>query len=726
MPRFKLKSLALSVTMALVYIPAVQAQEQSQKTGVDSPDASRLQQETQQLDAVIIKSRRLNAAEAAKNKVAEIPGGASVISSEEISRGRTATLEDVLAYQPGVLAQSVGGNDSLKISIRGSGVISGVGVFREGVQFYYDGLYLTGAGGTPYELLGAQGTNYTEVLRGANAFELGSLSVGGAINFVTHNGRTAPGFRTRLEGGSFDYRRLQASYGGVAADDKFDYYVHADSYYNDGYRDNSVSRNHGGVVNLGYQINPQLKTQFIVRHRREFHEDPGALTWAQLKDDPKQANANNKANRSSGYRAGTTWAGFKTTYTFDDAAELDFGVAYHDYPHVNGRDNPGYWDPVGQRSVSGGGYGDWDWHDLNIGVKYSRTDQLFGHESRSTVSFNSTRHILATNKQTNADGHVNKYVSYGGSYDKTLSFGNETELFDQFWLSAGLSAISIKRATNHRYSEQIPTSNLPIEDTYDYFGWAPRLGVRYNFTPAFEVFGNVSRSVAPVLSWRYASSGVVLPLEVQSGNTLEIGARVKNDIFDGSLTLYQIWIHDEILSEAVYFPGDTTPTTVSFNADSPTVHRGIEAALSARLWENTNGGERVVLRQAYTFNDFYYRNNPTFGSNHLPGLPKHVYQAEVQYQHPSGFYGGVNVRAVTRTIIDYANTRNAPGYSIYGASFGYEAPDKTWKAFVDFRNLGDRKYVTAVSPQRNAAGADVAALFPGDGISTFAGVEFRF
>ena len=52
----------------------------------------------------------------------------------------------------------------------------------------FDGLPLTGAGGTPYELFEPLGLEYTEVLRGGNAFDYGSVALGGAINYVTKSG----------------------------------------------------------------------------------------------------------------------------------------------------------------------------------------------------------------------------------------------------------------------------------------------------------------------------------------------------------------------------------------------------------------------------------------------------------------------------------------------------------------------------------------------------------
>ncbi|WP_428851049.1 TonB-dependent receptor plug domain-containing protein [Pseudomonas alabamensis] len=75
----------------------------------------------QTLGTVTVQAARQSEAQKASSQLADIPGGTSVVDSEEVAKGRTATLQDTLGYQPGVFVQSTGGNDAAKISIRGSG-----------------------------------------------------------------------------------------------------------------------------------------------------------------------------------------------------------------------------------------------------------------------------------------------------------------------------------------------------------------------------------------------------------------------------------------------------------------------------------------------------------------------------------------------------------------------------------------------------------------------------
>lgn len=693
----------VGLSSALLLSGAAQADEQT-TTGSTEP----------QLQTVTVKGQQATPAETAKTKLDQVPGGTSIVDSEQVSKGRTATLQDTLAYQPGVFVQSTGGNDAAKISIRGSGANTSPGYFREGIKFLFNGLPITGPGGTPYEFLNGSGVNYTEILRGANAFQYGALSLGGAINFVNQTGYTAPGLRLRAEAGSYGYNKQSASFGGVEGN--FDYYINADNYRSDGFRDYSLSKSQGVVANFGYTFSPKLETQLMLRYRDEYHNDPSATTLDQVKHQSDRASATAASSGAGSRRPGSVWAGSKTTYTFDDDATLSVGLAYYEYAHNNSPNSP-----------SNPSF--WTWHDLSAVINYDRTDQWFGHESRSSIAFTSTEHLKGEVDSAFANKQTRKRVDYGSSFDHVFSLGNDLELVDDLWLTTGVSAINVRRHANVKESLVANTTAFPTDVTYDNWSLAPRIGVRYQFNPDLQVFANVSRSVDPPASWEYSGSGptapYVRPLVEQKANTVEVGIKGSAGIFDGSLALYRSWVKDELLNVQLI---GATPTaaavTGAFNA-TPTIHQGVEAGLNTRLWDN-DSGEQVSLRQVYTYNDFYYRHDPTFGDNQLPGIPKHVYQGEVQYEHPSGFYTGVNVQSASRTAVDYANSFYAPSYTIFGANVGYETPNKDWKVSLDLKNLANKKYVTAVQPLYDAKGQDTASLYPGDGIGAYVAVEMRY
>lgn len=668
----------------------------------------------QTLGTVTVQAAKQSEVQQAASALAEVPGGTSVVDSEEVAKGRTATLQDTLGYQPGVFVQSTGGNDAAKISIRGSGANTSPGYFREGIKFLFDGLPLTGPGGTPYEFLNASGVNYTEILRGANAFQYGALTLGGAVNFVNHSGYSAPGLRVRAEAGSYHYQKQSISYGGVEGG--LDYYLQADNYRNEGYRDYSLSKSSGIVANAGYRFSPKLETRLLLRYRDETHNDPSATTLNAALHHPRRASATAESSGAGARRPGSIWVGSKTTYTFDDDARLTFGLSYHDYRHTNS-----------PRSPSNPSY--WDWHDLGLLLGYDRVDYLFGHESRSNIAVTSIQHLRGGVNSANDNKVSLKQVNYKDSFDRVIALGNDINLVDNLWLTSGVSFINVRRNINIDHAVNPNTTTFPQHVDYDNWSTAPRIGLRYEFSPNLQVFTNFSRSIDPPASWEYSGSGPTLPyirpLVEQKANTFEVGIKGSHGIFDGSLALYRSWIHDELLNvQIIPATSSSAAVTGAFNA-SPTIHQGVEAGLNTRLWENPQG-DLVRWRQVYTYNDFYYRHDDTFGDNQLPGVPKHIYQGELQYQDHSGWYTGINVQSASRTAVDYANTLYAPSYTIWGANLGYEAPKGNWKVSLDLKNLANKAYVTAVTPVYNARGQDTASFWPGDGIGAYVGVEFRY
>ncbi len=305
-------------------------------------------------------------------------------------------------------------------------------------------------------------------------------------------GYTAPGLRLRAEAGSYGYQKQSVSIGGVEGN--FDYYLNADNYRNDGYRDYSLSKSQGTTA---------------------------------------------ATSGAGSRRPGSVWVGSKTTYTFDDDSKLTFGASYYEYAHNNSPNspaNPSYW----------------DWHDLSFVLGYDRTDKLFGHESRTNLAFTSTEHLKGEVNSTFANKQTRKFVDYGSSFDHVFSFGNDLELVDNLWLTSGLSAINVRRHADVKQALQANTTTYPTDVTYDNWSLAPRIGVRYEFTPQLQVFANVSRSIDPPASWEYSGSGpttpYVRPLVEQKANTVEIGVKGASGIFDGSLALYRSWVRDELLN----------------------------------------------------------------------------------------------------------------------------------------------------------------------------------
>jgi iron complex outermembrane receptor protein len=661
------------------------------------------------------------AIEDAKARLARVPGGTNVVDMRRPLQGRVASNQDVLAYQPGIYAQSAG-NEGVKISIRGSGINRAPGAHASGLYTLLDGLPLTGPGGTPYELLEPLWLDHVEVLRGANGFDRGALALGGAIDYVSHTGYDAPKLQVRYATGSHGYQQRQVSSGQVLG--AFDYYLAMTDANADGYQDHTASESQGVIANFGYRFNPNLETRFYLRHRQTDNDLAGRVTKHSIEHDPRAANPAYVARDDRRDEPGSTFIGNKTTYYIDDDSSIQAGLVYHDYP-MDLREGPNRL-KVAYTDVSGT-------------FDYKRRDTLWGLESVSTVGLRTTKHlpnagasefvrIPTGNTAGYAPGTLMRNFTYQGS-DSVLHVGNDLEIADDLWLTTGLAAIYTRRESAVTYPQSGGKTSL---HDWDY---APRVGLRYQLTPDLQLFGNLSRSVEAPHPWSLIySSNIRFPagsgpatgaqrdpvkLQNQTATTLEIGGRGDSTLGQWSLAWYYAQVHHELLS---VLPDANATTPYELNA-SPTVHQGVEASLLSPLWSPDDGGQ-LSLRQSYTFSDFHYRDDDRFGDNRLPGLPMHYYQGELRYDWPQGFFAAFNTQWVSKVAVDYANSYYADPYAIFGATLGYNAPKGDWQTWLDLRNLTDKHYAATVTPGYDDKGLDAARSTPGEGMAMYVGVSW--
>lgn len=682
--------------------------------------------EALQLAPLQVTSTELSEGEAAQAQLKQVPGGTNYVDMASVEQGRVSSNEDVLKYQAGIYAKAAN-NEGVKISIRGSGINRGPGSHASGLYETIDGLPLTGLGGTPYELKDPLWLSRVEVLRGANGFDRGALALGGAVNYVTRTGYDAPKLRVRYEAGSHGYAQREISSGQVLGD--ADYYISLTDTDYDGFQQQSAGSGKGVAANFGYRFNPDLETRFYLRYRETANDSPGKLTRQQIEHSPRAANALNLTRDSKRLQPGSTWIANKTTLQLDDNSRIEAGLVYHDYP-MDLREG------TNRLKVA--------YTDISGTLNYIRQDTLLGRDSKTTVGLRTTQglpnngvseyvRVPTGTTATFAPGTKTRDYSYLGS-DTVLHVSNDLELLPDLWLTTGLAAIYTRRETEVTY----PETHAPLSThAWDY---APRVGLRYDFNPQLQVYGNLSRSVEPPHAWsmiwgsnKFFAKDVNSPasglaregveLQNQTATTLEVGGRGEAWFGQWDLALYHSLVRHELLSVETQAATPNLSQVVAESNASPTIHQGLELSLTSPLWEGGNTG-RLALRQAYTYSNFHYRDDPRFGDNTLPGIPKHYYQAQVRYSHPSGFFSSLNGEYSSRVAVDYANSYYARAYGLLGATVGYDAPKQDWQAWVDLRNLTNQRYANTVTPGYDDHGKDMARSTPGDGMGVYAGVSW--
>jgi iron complex outermembrane receptor protein len=632
----------------------------------------------------------------ARARLSETPGAVSVISQESYARRTALTLDDMLRDAPGVYAQRKWGGD-IRISIRGSGI--GNANHNRGLLIAQDGVPLNEADGFgDTHITDPLLTRYTEVYRGGNALRFGGAMLGGAINMVTANGRTA-NFenRARVEAGSFGTARVNLQMARQYGD--WDMFVSGTTQRSDGYRPQNRTGMTFGSVNIGRTFGPDREVRLIVSGSEIDQEIPGTLTWAQFQANPRQASPTNAANNWQYDQEGVR-ASLRTTWRLNDATVLE-GAVYAAWQNVD-HPIPIY---LATESRNYGAFGRLDWEGQLAGM---RADAYLGAWYREG---DTDSHTLV-----NVRGEPGALI--GGSYQNARAadaFG-EGRLFVTEQLAV-VGGATWGVAERDYENAAIPTPAAAYTAAKDYDWLAPRLGLLWESLNGDQIFANVTKSVEPPNFGSLSPTGVgFAPVEAQEASTAEIGTRGRRGDVIWDVTYYHAWLDGELLQYQVA-PGIPAST---FNADE-TIHRGVEAALD---WSFARGWR---LRQTYTWSDFYFVDDVQYGDNELPIVPEHFYRAELRYQDDSGWFVAPSVEWSASDIwIDYSNTTQSPSYALLNVNAGWDF-DNGLTLFVDARNLTDEAYISnvqAVALPTHAASASV--YWPGDGFSVFAGLTASF
>jgi iron complex outermembrane receptor protein len=663
-----------------------------------------------QLEATVVEADRkkpsltVPTAAASRADLEKTAGGVEVIDAERYLTGRASTVADTFALSAGVFAQPRFGSDEARLSIRGSGLQR---TFHgRGLRVLQDGVPINLAdGGFDFQALDPLSASYINVWRGANALAYGSSTLGGAIDYVSRTGLTDPGFSARMEAGSFGYFRTRLAGGFTAGSG--DLYVSVSEATQEGFRKHSDQDNQRLFANFGWQIADNVETRVYLSAINTDSELPGNLTKAEMELDPRQAAAANILQDQHRdfelFRVAS-----KTTVTHDNTS-IDFTAAWT-YKDLN---HPIY-QVIDQKS-----------NDALLGVTLTNTDELFGREQRFRAGLLFMRGETDSSNYLNVGGHRGALVQQ----DDQTATNLEAFFESQLELGAGFTGILGAAASRNERDTRRVFGPTPVNSSYDrtYDNLAPKIGVRWDADEAkdVQVYANVSGSYEPP---SFSESGTaVVANKAQDATTYEIGTRGTHGFVRWDASVYHAAIDDELLTVQLPAPAPIGATG-TINADK-TIHQGVELAgevdLLGSSWHD-QAAHRLVFRSAWTYGDFRFDGDRTYGDNHIAGLPEHLIRGELMWENDCGWYAGPTFEWVpVKTFIDHRNTFSADPYALLGFKFGHRVEEGiSW--FVEGKNLTDERYAATTGVIENAGGTDQRQFLPGDGRGVFAGIEYRW
>jgi vitamin B12 transporter len=228
---------------------------------IPTASAAEVQVETSPLEHLVVTATR--ATQGVSTTV--LGSSVTVLEPDDIEGRQTRVVSDVLRDVPGVAISRLGAVGGLtQVRVRGT----------EGnhVLVLIDGMEVSDpfVGEFDFATLIADQVARIEVLRGQQSALYGSDAIGGVIHYMTADGTESPGFRARLEGGSFGSWDGSARFAG--ASETFDYAINAGYQTTDGVATSRFGTREVGAENsalsarFGFAPTPDLRFKAIARY----------------------------------------------------------------------------------------------------------------------------------------------------------------------------------------------------------------------------------------------------------------------------------------------------------------------------------------------------------------------------------------------------------------------------------------------------------------------------
>lgn len=611
------------------------------------------------------------------------PASVSVVNKSQFANGRAIGLDDLLGGVPGVLVQSRGGSQDVRITIRGygargNGERSNAGSMR-GIRVLSDGIPVSEPDGrTSLDLVDVGTVDQVEISRSNVSAQYGNAS-GGVVNLRTNLDFDKGFVRVEESGGSFGLRRDQVTFGFTAGRGR-GVLTGSNTTY-DGWRQHSNSKSaqlHARfMVPLSDNNNDRLT--LVSDFANNLIRFPGPLTGAEYAADPQAAGP---AYVTRDERRFNRIGRMAATLEHDFSEKQDLSVMLFAEPKVLQRSERSRYRDFTRLHV--GGQAVWS-------LEHTFGDGIVGRTSAGADEALQDGSILfwnlrpdGTRSTTNRANKREAANSAGGFVQQSLTFNDRWAVqgalrYDNLWyVSQDFTAPQLD--AQKRFTRLTPKISVSLFSGAHTVFAALGGGVE---APAFNEIDppppfDVTTSFNPFL-------------EAMHSRTYELGARgtITNGLgtwrYDAAL--YQIDTENDI----VPFAGGAY-----FFTAGKSRRQGLEAGLNWRV------NDRLALRGTGNLskNEYvdYVNDLGDFGGKDMPGLPKASWTAGARVSLPQGVGLDVSTEGMSKVFADDANTAETFGYGLVNASLDYTARLNGAKvrAFVSGHNLLDKEHVASV------------------------------
>jgi iron complex outermembrane receptor protein len=517
----------------------------------------------------------------------------SVITAEEIARSPAATLQDILAREPGVQTWSLYGGVNgagTSVDLRGFGATG-----ASNTLVLVNGRRLTDIdlAGVDLSALPRDSIERIEITRGnSGAVLYGDSAVGGVINIVTKSGVGLPP-SARVEGMVGSFRQREGAVSASASKGPWSTSVYANAFDSDGYRVNNALRQRNAIADLRYSV--EEGTAYLNISADDQHI---GLPGARLVDISAGVN-----QLVTDRRGATT----PTAFADKQGVNLTLGVTRNVTDGIEVIVDGGV--RIKEQSSESvlSGFATADDRTLTTASftpRFVSRRDIMGLPSKVTAGFDFYAASLDADRGALlSDPPVHRYSvdqkSYGIYWQQTVTVLPTTDLsYGARIQETRVSARDVFDATAP--GGMFEVQGMPLDKTDPQY--ALHAGVEHRFNDIFTVFGRVARSFrTPNVDERVGQGFPTnFDLKTQTSKDAEAGIRVTWGRLSSQTSVYVMDLTDELM-----FSPDTFS---NINLD-PTRRRGVESQATYRVTDTV----RLLGGVAYTRATF--REGPNEGKD---------------------------------------------------------------------------------------------------------------
>ena len=636
---------------------------------------------------------------------ADVPASLDVVDARDVRDARAqVNIGESLGRVPGLFAKDRQNYaQDVQLSVRGFGARSTFGI--RGVRLYVDDIPATlpdGQGQITNVDLGS--VQRIEVLRGPFSALYGNSS-GGVVSVTTEDGTGPMTVEAGAASGSNGLRRESLKLRG-AIGDAIGLVASTSHFATDGARPHGAARRDLGNAKLTYRLGDR-DTFALVVNSVDLPEaqDPLGLTRAEFDADPR---GTDPAAIAFDTRKTTrqTQEGLRWEHRFDDGTTLR-AITYtghRDTTQFQAIPAATQANPLnpGGVIVLGRGYSGDD-------VRATKTLALDG-QSLTLVGG-----VAYDTLQEHRQGYQN-FVDTTLGVQGALRRDERNDVDDldpyaqlswqptQRWtVDAGVRRSHVRFRSHDAY---VTAGNPDDSGGTDAAATLPVLGVMFKPSSWLHVYANAAKGFeTPTLNeLAYRPSGATglnFALRPSHSRSFETGAKADLGAAGHvNVALFESDTADEIVTLS------NTGGRATYQNGGRTRRTGVELAWDVAL------ASTLQLTSAIATLDARYRDSfltctatpcaaptvPVAAGNRIPGTARATAWAELAWRPSAAWEAGVDVRGVSRVMVNDTNTDAAAGYASVGAHVKLAASVGRWRlsAFVRGDNLADRRYAGSV------------------------------